>query len=35
MSKLVELFVEEENARIGDYNRTVEKKIEAEFKAYN
>lgn len=35
MGKLVELFVEEENARIGEFNREVQKKIEAELKAYN
>jgi hypothetical protein len=35
MYKLVELFVEEENARIGEYNREVQKKIEADFKAFN
>ena len=35
MAKLVELFVEEENARIGEHNRELQKRIEADFKTYN
>jgi len=35
MSKLVEMFLEQENAKIGEYNRELLKKSEAEAKLYD
>jgi hypothetical protein len=33
--KLMGIFVEEENIKIGEYNREVQKKLDAEAKSYN